>query len=303
MKSSKSNLPLIILAFANIYIVWGSTYLFSAFALRQLPAFGICGYRYILASLLTLGVFLLMKKSKTKATKLEFRNAAIAGFVFLGLGTGGAIWSLNFLDTGFTALIISGEPLLIVFLMWIFNKHAPSKQTIFGIVLGIVGIYLLVSQKEIIATEDQWLGIFMILCSMLSWGLGSIFVSKAKMPNNQFLNTTVQMLVGGLTTMLISIFIGEEMIAFSQWNNLTLISLAFLIVFGSVAAFTSFNYLLKNVSTEKVVTNTYVNPIIAMILGYLYNQELITQQSIVAAVIMLLGVFIINTNKAKAVVE
>jgi len=237
LTSNKNNLPLIILAFANIYIVWGSTYLFSAFALKQLPAFRICGYRYILASFLTLGIFILMKKKPLEATKHEIRNAAIAGFVFLGLGTGGAIWSLNYLDTGFTALIISGEPLLIVLLMWIINKQAPSKQTVFGIFLGIFGIYLLVSQKSLIATDDQWFGIFMILSSMLSWGLGSIFVSKAKMPSNQFFNTTIQMFVGGLTTLIISFAIGEEMLEFSEWNNLTIISLAFLIVFGSVAAF------------------------------------------------------------------
>jgi len=302
LEKEKNNLMLIILAFANIYLVWGSTYLFSAFALKQLPAFGICGYRYLLASLLTLIVYLFMKK-KNKPSKLEIRNAAIAGIVFLGLGTGGAIWSLNYLDTGFTALIISGEPLLIVFLMWIFNKKTPSKQTLFGILLGIFGIYLLVSQNELVATDDQWFGILMILFSMLSWGLGSIFVSKAKMPDNQFFNTTIQMFVGGLTTLIISFIIGENIIPVAEWNDLTLISLSFLIVFGSVIAFTSFNYLLKNVSTEKVVTNTYVNPIIAMILGYLYNNEIITGQSVVAAAIMLMGVFIINSNKSKVTTE
>ncbi len=239
-------------------------------------------------------------KKPNKPKLLEIRNAALAGFVFLGLGTGGAIWSLNYLDTGFTALIISGEPLLIVFLMWLINKQAPTMQTIFGIIMGIVGIYLLVSQKSLVATDDQWLGIFMVLLSMIAWGLGSIFVSKAKMPDNQFFSTTIQMFVGGLTTLIISIIIGEEMLALSEWNDLTMISLAFLIVFGSVVAFTSFNYLLKTVSTEKVVTNTYINPIIAMLLGYLYNNEIITGQSVFAAVVMLAGVFIINSNKTKS---
>ena len=144
------------------------------------------------------------------------------------------------------------------------------------------------------------LGIFMVLLSMIAWGLGSIFVSKAKMPDNQFFSTTIQMFVGGLTTLIISIIIGEEMLALSEWNDLTMISLAFLIVFGSVVAFTSFNYLLKTVSTEKVVTNTYINPIIAMLLGYLYNNEIITGQSVFAAVVMLAGVFIINSNKTKS---
>lgn len=297
---SKNNLVLILVSFAIIYIVWGSTYLFAAFALKQLPAFGTCGIRYLVASVITFVIYLMFYKFEIPDKKALI-NSVIAGFVFLGLGTGGAIWSLNFLDTGFTALIIAGEPLIIVLMMWLFLKKPPAGRTLLGIFLGIAGMYLLVSQKTLVSTTDQWIGVLVIFLSMLAWGSGSIFVSKAKLPENQFLNTTIQMFIGGLTTLVISFIIGERIISFSEWADLTVISISFLVIFGSVAAFTAFNYLLKNVSPEKVVTNTYVNPIIAMILGLLFNNEIIPAQSMVAALVMLFGVFLINSNKGKKV--
>jgi len=289
---------LIILSFAAIYIIWGSTYLFASFALEQIPAFRTCAYRYVTAALL---VFLFYKLfgAGNKANRKQIKNSIIAGFVFLGLGTGGAIWSLNYVDTGLTALIIAGEPLIIVLMLWVVRKSMPSVKVFLGVLLGLLGIYLLVSQDVLISDKNQWLGILTIFMSMLAWGAGSIFVSKAELPKSYWLNSAIQMLVGGLTCALISLIVGEHQVPISKWTSLSYFSLSFLIVFGSVIAFTAFNFLLLNVSTEKVVTNTYVNPIIAMILGYLYNDEVITFQSMIAAVVLLVGVFFINTNKDK----
>ena len=287
---------LIVLSFAAIYIIWGSTYLFAAFALEQLSAFGTCAMRYTTAAAI---IFLLLPITGgyKRPSRLQLKNSIIAGFMFIGLGTGGAIWALNYIDTGFTALIIAGEPLIVVMMLWVVNRRAPSPKVFVGIALGIIGIYLLVSQRQLIYEPSQWIGLLVIVLSMLAWGAGSIFVNKSELPESQFLNSGIQMLVGGLVTALISLIIREENIFAVQWTFKTMFSLAFLIVFGSIVAFTAFNFLLRNVSTEKVVTNTYVNPIIAMILGYIFRDELITWQSVIAAVVMLVGVFIINTNK------
>lgn len=236
---------------------------------------------------------------KNKPKKVEIINACKAGIIFLGLGTGGAIWALNFLDTGLTALIIAGEPLLIVFLIWIIKKRRPMKQTFIGIFLGMLGMYLLVSQNSLVSGEEQWIGVLVIFLSMIAWGLGSIFVTDAPLPSSPLLNSGIQMLVGGIITFLISICIGEKAMPIGTLSDKTLWSLLYLVVFGSIVAFTAFNYLLKNVATEKVVTNTYINPIIAMMLGYYFRNEIITYQSIVAAVVMISGVFIINSNRLK----
>ncbi len=272
--------------------------MFAAFTLEQLEAFGVCGFRYITSALIIF-LLLLVFPHWERPTRLELRNAVIAGFVFIGLGTGGAIWALNFIDTGITALIIAGEPLIVVLMLWVVNRHAPPLQVFLGIAMGITGIFLLISQDELIYDPNQWVGLLVILLSMLAWGAGSIFVNKSKLPDSQFLNSGIQMMVGGLCTVLISLVIGEESIFSVSWNMKTTVSLIYLVIFGSIIAFTAFNFLLQHVSTEKVVTNTYVNPIIAMLLGYWFRDELITSQSVIAAVIMLIGVFLINTNKGK----
>lgn len=288
---------LLVLSFATIYIVWGSTYLFAAFAVDEIPAFLVCAYRFCIAALLAGVIVFVIPPRNPKLVREEILNSVKAGFIFLGLGTGGAVWSLNFIDSGFSALIISANPLIIVLMIWLFKGTRPVAQTMFGIFLGIFGMFLLVSQSRMVAGYDQWLGILAIFLSMLSWSAGSIFVSGARFPSNQMLNISIQLLTGGITCFLISLILGESPPGLINLSSRAIFSMAFLIVFGSLGAFTAFNYLLKRVSPEKVVTNTYVNPVIAMLLGYLFNQETVTVQSIFSALIMLVGVFIINSRR------
>jgi len=290
---------LIVLSFATIYIVWGSTYLFSAFALREMDAFRMVSYRFLIASVIGFIIWKLTSPT-LKASRKQIKNALIAGTIMLGLGSGAAIWSLNHLDSGFSALIISAEPLIIVLMMWVYKSRRPAMQTIAGIALGILGMSLLIAQDELVSSTNQWIGIMTIFFSMLAWGVGSLFVAESELPSNAFLNISIQLLIGGLVSLIISICLFEDPVIFSELSFRAIFSLGFLILFGSLAAFTAFNYLLKKVSAEKVVTNTYVNPVIAMILGYMFNEETITRQSVIAAAIMLFGVFLINSRKKSA---
>src|SRR5690606_20920941 len=171
-----------------------------------------------------------------------------------------------------------------------------------GVGLGILGIFLLVGQKQIIAREGTVLGMLMIFSCMLSWAYGSLFVGKADLPKNFFVNTGYQMFTAGITLALASLIIGEEWIAPNYWGQSVQWSMVLLIVFGSIVAFTSFNYLLKTVSPDKVATSTYVNPIIALILGWYILDEQITLQSIIAAAVLLTGVYFINTTRTSITV-
>jgi drug/metabolite transporter (DMT)-like permease len=166
-----------------------------------------------------------------------------------------------------------------------------------GVLFGFVGIYLLVSQKQIISQENSVIGMFMILACMISWAYGSLFVGKAELPKNFFINTGYQMLTGGIMLLIVSLLFGETWSLPTDWSSEVQLSMLLLVLFGSIVAFTSFNYLLKIVSPEKVATSTYVNPIVALFLGWYFLDEQITLQSIMAAVVLLTGVYFINTKK------
>ncbi|TBV26606.1 EamA family transporter [Meridianimaribacter sp. CL38] len=295
MSQPKSKL-LIVLAFFSIYVIWGSTYLLNKIAVMELPPFMLASIRFTVAGILIFGIAKTMGIS-IKITKKQLLNTMVAGFLFLTFGNGVVVWALKYVDSGFAALEISAQPLVILILMRILQGKKIQPMSLIGVALGIVGIYLLVSQKQIIAQENSILGMIMIFACMLSWAYGSLFVGKADLPNNYFINTGYQMFTGGIMLFIASLAFGERWSTPDVWSIDVQISMVLLILFGSIVAFTSFNYLLKAVSPEKVATSTYVNPIVALFLGWYFLDEAITVQSVLAAVILLTGVYFINTKK------
>lgn len=295
------NLPrkkvLVVLAFFAIYVIWGSTYLLNKIAVTELPPFKLASIRFITAGTL---IFILAKLMRINIaiTKKQFKNTIIAGFLFLTFGNGVVVWALKFVDSGFTALEISAQPLVVIIMMRILQGKKIKPMSVIGVLLGIIGIYLLVSQKEIISKEGSIIGMIMIFVCMISWAYGSLFVGKADLPKNYFVNTGYQMLMGGIMLAIASFCFGETWTAPTDWSVKVQWSMLLLIIFGSIVAFTSFNYLLKVVSPEKVATSTYVNPIIALILGWYFLNEQITMQSIIAAIVLLTGVYFINTSRS-----
>lgn len=296
MSGAKRNTVLIILAFFAIYVIWGSTYLLNKIAVTELPAFMLAGIRFVTAGSL---IFIIARilGLPLKISKTQLKNTIIAGFLFLTFGNGVVVWALKFVDSGFAALEISAQPLVVLLLMRILQGKKIQPMSLVGVALGVVGIYLLVSQKQIITQEGAVLGMILIFACMLSWAYGSLFVGKADLPTNYFVNTGYQMLTGGILLLLISILLGENWTSPVAWSTPVQWSMLLLILFGSIVAFTAFNYLLRVITPEKVATSSYVNPIIAMLLGWYFLKEEITTQSIIAAVVLLTGVYFINTKK------
>ncbi len=293
---SKKQLPLIIAAFFAIYVIWGSTYLLNKIAVAELPPFLLAGIRFVTAGLLIFLLAAFMGKS-LKITKKQLGNSILAGFLFLSFGNGVVVWALKYVDSNFAALEISAQPLIILLMMWILQGKKIQPMSFVGVLLGIFGIYLLINQDIVIAQENAWLGIGLIFLAMLAWAYGSLFVQGADFPANYFVNTGYQMFTGGIMLGIISLAFGETWSNPLDWQPITHWAMVLLVLFGSIVAFTSFNFLLKHVSPEKVATNTYVNPIVAMILGAYFLNEPITTQSIIAACILLTGVFFINSRK------
>ena len=287
---------LIFFAFISVYVIWGSGYLLNKIAVQELDPLMLASVRFMTSGVIIFLISILLKFS-LKISKKQLINSIIAGFLFLSFGNGMLVWALLYVDSSFAALEISAQPLIILILMRIIYGTKIKQMSIIGIVLGFIGIYLLVGQKEILQQDNSILGMIMIFLCMTSWALGSLFVAKADLHKNFFVNTGYQMITGGFTLLIFSLLINEKWIWPNEWELKTQYSVGFLILFASIIAFTSFNYLLKVVSPEKVATSTYVNPIVALFLGWYFLNEKITNQSLIASIILLTGVYFINSKK------
>jgi len=297
MESHKNqNLPLVIGAFIAIYIIWGSTYLFNKILISELPPYLLAGVRFVIAGLI---IFLIaaLRGKLVAVSRKQLINSVIAGFLFLTAGNGCAVWALKFIDSSLEALLISAQPLVLIIMLYFLEGKPLQIKSLLGVALGILGIYLLVSQGEVNTGPDKWWGIGAVFVALVCWAYGSIFVSKADFPKNSFLKSGYQMIFGGGMMLIISFLIGEPTDGLFTMSSKAIYSMIYLIIFGSIIAFTAFNFLLLSVSPEKVATSTYINPIVAMILGSWILNEVITNQAILAAGILLTGVYFINSTK------
>ena len=292
----KTSKILIVIAFFAIYIIWGSTYLLNKVVVSELPPFFLASIRFLTAgiSMITIAAIL---KVDLSISKKQLLNTVIISFLFLVYGNSVFVWALQYLSSGFSSLIASTQPLFVLIIMKIIDRKPLKLRSLVGVFLGVVGMYLLISQREITATENSFLGIAVMLTCVLSWSYGSVFVSKATLPKNYLVSAGYQMIIGGLIQMVISISLQETWSSPSDWSSNVQLSMLLLVIFGGIIAFTAFNYLLKKVATEKVATSAYVNPIIALFMGWYFLDEKLTTQSIVASIILLTGVYFIASRK------
>ena len=292
----KTSRILIVIAFFAIYIIWGSTYLLNKVVVSELPPFFLASIRFLTAgiSMITIAAIL---KVDLSISKKQLLNTVIISFLFLVYGNSVFVWALQYLSSGFSSLIASTQPLFVLIIMKIIDRKPLKLRSLIGVFLGVVGMCLLISQREITATENSFLGIAVMLTCVLSWSYGSVFVSKASLPKNYLVSAGYQMIIGGLIQMVISISLQETWSSPSDWSSNVQLSMLLLVIFGGIIAFTAFNYLLKKVATEKVATSAYVNPIIALFMGWYFLDEKLTTQSIVASIILLTGVYFIASRK------
>jgi drug/metabolite transporter (DMT)-like permease len=293
LKNSKA---LIFFSFLAIYVIWGSTYVFNKVAVTELPPFFLASIRFSTAGFIMLFIAFITK-ANLKITKQEFKNTCITAFFFLVYGNSVFVWALQFVDSGFGSLIASTNPLFVLIMLRIIDRKPMQKKSILGVILGVLGMVLLISQKELTTSQHSLIGILVMLSCVLSWSYGSIFVSKATLPKNFLVSTGYQMIFGGLFLAGISFAFQESWSSPLVWSPNVQLSMLLLVVFGGIIAFTAFNYLLKVVSPEKVSTSAYVNPVIALFMGWYFLDEKLTAQSIIASAILLTGVYFITSRK------
>ena len=294
--SKPSQKLLIVFAFFAIYVIWGSTYLLNKIAVTEIPPLYLAGIRFSIAGILMLFISKFLKL-QLRITKRQFTNCLVSGFLFLVYGNGVFVWALQYVDSGFAALEAATQPLFVLLLMRLIDRKQIKRKSIIGILLGIVGMYLLVSQQSMVANTESVTGMFMILTCVLGWSYASVFVAKADLPSSFFVSTAYQMVIAGVLLFISSLLFNETWVSPVLWSIQTTWAMILLIALGSIVAFTAFNFLLKEVSTEKVSTSAFVNPVVALFLGWLVLDERLSAQSIIAAAILLAGVYFITSKK------
>ncbi|CAA9394942.1 MAG: Permease of the drug/metabolite transporter (DMT) superfamily [uncultured Pyrinomonadaceae bacterium] len=286
-------------AFAAVYIFWGSTYLAIKYAIETLPPFLMAGSRFIFAGSI-LYIWARLSKDYEKPSLKHWRTSFIVGTLLLLGGNGGVVLAQHYISSSLAALLVATEPFWIVLLGWLWLKGArPNWKVALGLLIGFVGVYLLIGGQSS-STESgtgQIFGAFLVIIAAFSWATGSMYGLRATTPKSSALTAGMQMLSGGLVLTLVGTIKGE-------WTSFSVgdvsanswFALAYLIIFGSLIGFTAYSWLLKNAAPAMVATYAYVNPVIAVFLGWIIAGESFTMQMLVGAGVIIGSVALITSH-------
>lgn len=283
-------------AFAIVYVVWGSTYLAILFAIDTLPPFLMASARFFVAGAL-LYAWSRAFASAARPTAVQWRATAIVGVLLLLGGNGLVVWSEQRIPSGMAALLVGTVPCFMVLLDWLRpNGQRPAGRVIAGLVLGLLGLVWLVGPDSVMGGgRADLFGAAALVLASFSWAFGSIWSRQAPMPASPFLSTAMQMLAASVALFAVSVALGEpwrfdvSAVSLRSW-----LGFVYLVVFGSLVAFSAYVWLLRVSTPARVSTYAYVNPVVAVLLGAAFAAEALTVRMIVAAVVIVSGVALIT---------
>ena len=287
----------IVLAFGCVYLIWGSTYLAIRYAVETLPPFGMAGIRFLVAGAGLFG-WLAARGETARITLRHWKGTAILGALFFLGGNGGVCWAETRVPSGITALVIACVPLWIVAFDWLRpGGSKPSRRVLVGAALGIVGVGLLVSPAAAHERVDP-VGALVLLLAGGSWALGTTASRHMPRPGNHLVSTAMQMIGGGVALLLVSALTGElTRSSFDHVSAASLAGLLYLVFFGSLLGFTAYNWLLQVVPPATAGTYAFVNPGIAVLLGWAIAGEPITGRILLAGSLIVIAVALIVTRR------
>ncbi|HUR97174.1 MAG TPA: EamA family transporter [Pyrinomonadaceae bacterium] len=301
---SKRKLLILIAAFFAVYVFWGSTYLAIKYAIETLPPFLMAGARFAFAGLILFAWARLSSDYETPTLK-HWKTSFIVGTLLLLGGNGGVVLAQHFIPSSLAALLVATEPLWIVLLSWLWlNRGRPNWKVGVGLLLGFTGVWMLISGRPSSgATSEgagQWIGILAVIIGAFSWAAGSVYGLRATTPKSSLLTAGMQMIAGSVSLLLVGSVRGEwSTFDPSAVSSNSLIGLTYLIIFGSLIGFTAYSWLLKNARPSMVATYAYVNPVIAVLLGWLIAGESMTGQMLIGAGIVVGSVVLITSHNAE----
>lgn len=304
--SKPSTLPprwQIVLAFAALYVIWGSTYLAIRFAIDTIPPFLMAGTRFVTAGAILYAWSAL--RGAPRPTWGHWKGAAVLGALLLVGGNGGVTWAEQRVPSGIAALIVAMVPLWVTVLDWLRpGGTRPGGRVIGGVLLGLVGIGLLIGPSALIGEGNvDAIGGLVLLLATVSWATGTLFSRQAsgKLPASPWQLTAMEMLAGGAILLVVGLVAGEAgRVNLAAVSTTSALALFYLIIFGSLMGFSAYIWLLGVTTPTRAATYAYVNPVVAVFLGWALAGEAITWQTLVAAGIIIAAVVIITTYKAKS---
>lgn len=295
MPTPRSASPLAIWsALGAVYVIWGSTYLAIAIAVQTLPPLFSAGLRFCLAGLVLLGFIAVRRGARIGRQPLI--GAAIVGLLLIVGGNGFVVLAERTVPSGLTALIIASVPLWIV----IFRRIAGDRihaSTFIGVAFGFAGVAFLVVPRGS-SGEVDGAGLLLLFVATISWALGTFLSPRLRMPHDALLSTGIQQLAGGIVLVVFGTAMGElAHLEPATWSTSSLLAMAYLVVFGSLVAFTAYSWLLQHASVSLVSTYAYVNPVVAVFLGAVVLAEPITPSIVIGAAIIVAAVAFIVTRE------
>ncbi len=290
----------VLAALVSIYLIWGSTYLGIRFALETLPPFLMASTRFLIAGTALYSWRRL--RGVPAPTRVQWRSAIIVGGLMILGGNGGVTWSEQHVPSGFAALMIGAMPLWMVMLNWlVFGSERPNGRMALGLGFGLIGLVLLIGPADVIGGKSMDpLGVIALLIAAITWASGSLYSRRAPLPDAPLLATGMEMLAGGVLQLVVGTATGE-------WSDLDLSAvsaksvgaLVYLTLIGSLVAFSAYTWLLRHTTPARAASYAYVNPVVAVILGWALADEVITLRMALAAAIIISSVVIITSVRAQ----
>jgi drug/metabolite transporter (DMT)-like permease len=289
------NLTKAYLALFTICIVWGTTYLAMLIGVSSFPAFLFSGIRHFTAGLI-IWLSLPFLKRKVNLSRKDIINQVIPGVLMLALGNGTIGWAEKYIPSGLAALIVSIMPVYVVMINFITGKGKGTLngKIILGLLLGCAGIVLIFRDNLSDLTDTKYLmGVLVTFAASLSWAAGTIFMKRNSANTDSYVNTAVQLTSGGIALLISSPFL-DDLSQLQYIKSDSLWALGYLIIFGSLLSFLCYTYAVKKLPVGLVSIYAYVNPLIAVSLGFALNNEKVTPITIIAFITTITGVFWIN---------
>lgn len=300
----KPSLAALVIAFATIYLVWGSTYLGMRVAIETMPPFAMAAARFLISGAI-LYAFVRVRGA-ARPTRQQWRDNTIIGTLLLLGGNGLVVWAEQFIPSGVAALVIGITPVFFVLAEWAWpGGQRPTAWMFLGLALGFIGVAWLAAPWE--TAVDRALhpgGLVALIMACVLWTVGSMFSRHTRNPAPPFVASAVQMLCGGVALALVALLRGEvgglELTAISarSWW-----AFAYLVLIGSLVGFSTFVWLMKHSTPARVSTYAYVNPVVAVFLGWWILDEKVDEHIVLPALIIVAAVVLITTQRSRVAVK